>query len=267
MTLRNCFLLVLSIALTPPATAVAQVQASFVSFQPPPGVMTPGQVASVSVTMQNTGSVAWDDQFRLGSQSPENNQIFGDGRVYLNGAVVYPGQQHTFVFQATAPSTPGTYVWQWRMVQEWVQWFGDWTPTIYVQVQASQEPTSCPAANPDDYYPDDAALNACLAQGGTVTLKPNHTPGYLLSSGLVLNTSNTTIDSNGWGGYVKFKAEIDLDAQMLLVNPGVSGFTLRNLSFGTLPRPVNHRMLDSPALRKKWPCESPGSRKVRSSAS
>jgi len=36
---------------------------------------------------------------------------------------------------------------------------------------------------------------------------------------------------------------------------------------GTLPRPVNHRMLDSPALRKEWPCESPGSRKVRSSAS
>ena len=39
------------------------------------------------------------------------------------------------------------------------------------------------------------------------------------------------------------------------------------VGFGTLPRPLNHRMLDSPALRKEWPCESPGSRKVRSSAS
>ena len=35
---------------------------------------------------------------------------------------------------------------------------------------------------------------------------------------------------------------------------------------GTLPRQPDHRMMDFPALRTEWPCESPGSRKVRSSA-
>jgi hypothetical protein len=56
-------------------------------------------------------------------------------------------------------------------------------------------------------------------------------------------------------------------AELATLIPGVLERMTEGRWNGTLPRPVNHRMLDSPALRKEWPCESPGSRKVRSSAS
>ncbi|MDO8682740.1 MAG: glycosyl hydrolase, partial [Armatimonadota bacterium] len=45
-----------------------------------------------------------------------------------------PGQQKTFTFIVTAPSTAGTYNFQWRMVQDGVQWFGDLTPNVAVTV-------------------------------------------------------------------------------------------------------------------------------------
>lgn len=37
----------------------------------------------------------------------------------------------------TAPSTPGTYAFQWEMVQDGVEHFGDFTPLVSVQVGAS----------------------------------------------------------------------------------------------------------------------------------
>ncbi len=36
-------------------------------------------------------------------------------------------------------------------------------------------------------------------------------------------------------------------------------------TLGTLPRPTDHGMVDFPAPPTEWLCESPGSRKVRSS--
>jgi hypothetical protein len=35
-----------------------------------------------------------------------------------------PGQNVTFNFNVTAPSTPGMYNFQWKMVQDFVEWFG-----------------------------------------------------------------------------------------------------------------------------------------------
>jgi hypothetical protein len=39
------------------------------------------------------------------------------------------------------------------------------------------------------------------------------------------------------------------------------------VTFGTHPQVPDHRMMDFPALRQEWPCGTPGSPKVRSSAS
>jgi hypothetical protein len=49
---------------------------------------------------------------------------------------VAPGEQVTFNFTATAPSNPGTYDFQWQMLQEDVEWFGDLTPNVRVNVDA-----------------------------------------------------------------------------------------------------------------------------------
>jgi hypothetical protein len=46
------------------------------------------------------------------------------------------GCQVTFTFYVTAPSAGGTYNFQWRMVKEFVEWFGDSTPNIVIDVFA-----------------------------------------------------------------------------------------------------------------------------------
>ncbi len=114
--------------------------AQFVSQSGPPSTMNLGQQASVSVTMKNTGTTVWTpssqnpyNPFRLGSQNPQDNTNWGFNRVDLGGAVA-PGSQYTFSFTITAPSTSGVYNFQWRMVQDGVTWFGDFSPNIQVTV-------------------------------------------------------------------------------------------------------------------------------------
>jgi|GEM_PF-865151 len=112
--------------------------AAFVS-QSVPTSMTAGQTYSVSVTMQNIGSATWTEGqlFRLGSQSPQDGTTWGFGRVYLPSSASVPtGQTNTFTFSVTAPSTAGTYIFQWRMVQDGVAWFGDKSPDVAVTVNA-----------------------------------------------------------------------------------------------------------------------------------
>ena len=108
--------------------------ATFVS-QSVPTSMTVGQSYSVSVTMNNSGTKTWTqaDLHRLGSQNPENNTTWGLSRVNVPTTVA-PGQNVTFYFTVTAPSTAGSYNFQWRMLQENVQWFGAYTPNVVVNV-------------------------------------------------------------------------------------------------------------------------------------
>lgn len=108
--------------------------ATFVS-QSVPTTMTAGQTYSASVTMYNSGSSTWtSDVYKLGGQNPHDNPTWG-GRIYLPaGVTVPPGASHTFYFNVTAPSTPGYYNFQWRMVQELVEWFGEYTPNLVINV-------------------------------------------------------------------------------------------------------------------------------------
>jgi hypothetical protein len=108
-----------------------------------PAVMSAGRVYPVSVTLKNTGSNTWSPigpqmgAYRLGSANPYNNGTWLPAtRVELPGPVA-PGGQVTLSFNVTAPSTPGTYNFQWQMVQEGVTWFGDFTPNVAVTVQAA----------------------------------------------------------------------------------------------------------------------------------
>jgi len=112
-------------------------QAEFVS-QSVPSAMSTYETYYVSVTMRNTGCTIWQagTMYRLGSQNPQDNTRWGSNRVVLPYAVP-PGSQVTFNFAVTAPSRTGTYNFQWRMVQEGVEWFGNYTPNVAVQVRPS----------------------------------------------------------------------------------------------------------------------------------
>ena len=99
--------------------------------------MNKGQTYSVSVTFKNTGNTAWgaSANYRLGTQNPGDNTLWtGSSRVMMGTEVIQPGQQKTFTFNVTAPSTSGTYNFQWKMLREAVEWFGAASTNVAVRV-------------------------------------------------------------------------------------------------------------------------------------
>jgi len=125
-----------SITCTPPSTT--PLAAKFVS-QSVPTSMAPGGVYSVSITFQNTGTNAWTkaNNYRLGDASPTPG-TWNLVRVDLGAAdYVATGQSKTFTFNVLAPSAAGTYNFQWRMVQEFVAWFGDLSPNVAIAVSGN----------------------------------------------------------------------------------------------------------------------------------
>ncbi len=97
---------------------------AYVSKSHPSSVVA-GSSFAASVTMNNNGTKGWLDatSHALGSQSPQDNGTWGLSRIGVAGTV-NPGQNYTFNFTCTAPGTPGTYSFDWKMLEEGVEWFG-----------------------------------------------------------------------------------------------------------------------------------------------
>ncbi|HEY9284075.1 MAG TPA: NBR1-Ig-like domain-containing protein, partial [Pyrinomonadaceae bacterium] len=123
-----------------PALFVAPAQgangAAFFS-QSVPTTMSAGQTYNVSVTMTNTGQTTWSaaNSHRLGSQTPTDNTVWRLSRVQLPTSVL-PGEKVTIPFTVTAPTVAKSYTFQWRMVQDGVEWFGQATAPVAVTVNA-----------------------------------------------------------------------------------------------------------------------------------
>jgi hypothetical protein len=118
-------------------TTASVPRAATVVAQSVPAYMDAGYSYAVSVTMRNNGSNTWTqaEGYRLGSQNPHDNYTWGFHRVELPASVP-PGGEVTFNFNVTAPSYTGTFNFQWRMVHDGVEWFGDTTPNIPIDVYA-----------------------------------------------------------------------------------------------------------------------------------
>jgi len=100
-------------------------------------IMSPNESSTVHITFQNTGKTSWTKAqgFKLGSQNVQDNTIWGLKRVELDeGETIAPGGSKTFTFDVTAPSQVNTYNFQWRMMQEGVNWFGQSTVNKLVNV-------------------------------------------------------------------------------------------------------------------------------------
>jgi RHS repeat-associated protein len=173
------------------ATAQAANNAAFVS-QSIPTIMTPGQTYSVSVTMQNTGTTTWSSStyHKLGTQNPQDNTTWtGLSRVALPNDVA-PGQNVTFTFNVTAPSTPGMYNFQWKMVQDLVEWFGAQTENLLIAVGdvnfaqfVSQDVPAQMTAN------QSAAVSVTMKNAGSLTWSP----------GTYYLRSQNPQDNSNWG--------------------------------------------------------------------
>lgn len=111
-----------------------------------PAAMAADSSTQVSIRVRNVGTQTWSgsgeaNPYRLGAGSvatgnPEDNDFLWSGfanggysnsltdqRAYLGGTVAPQGEA-TFTFTITAPSTPGTYHFEARMVHDGVAWFG-----------------------------------------------------------------------------------------------------------------------------------------------
>jgi NTE family protein len=127
---------------------VATRAAQFVG-QTVPASMAPGSNHQVSVVMRNTGTLPWTaaEGYRLGSQNPQDNNVWGLSRVDVPATIARLAEA-TFAFTVTAPAAPGTYNFQWQMLQEGVEWFGDPSQNIAVTVEVP-EPAECQTIRSD----------------------------------------------------------------------------------------------------------------------
>jgi RHS repeat-associated protein len=122
-------------------------RAEFV-WQSVPTAMEAGHTYNVAVQMRNTGSNTWTTpaHYNLGSQNAQDNATWSMARVSIPSSVA-PGTTVTYNFTVTAPSTPGTYNFQWRTVQDFVEWFGDLSPNVAVTVNPSNMEYTLPLAD------------------------------------------------------------------------------------------------------------------------
>jgi len=124
-----------------------------VMYQNVPQTMIAGQSYPIKITMQNIVpfSILWNEtnKVRLGADpAAPDTAKFGKTRFYIPaGKTVKGGEQHTFEFQMTAPSVPGTYKLSYRMVWESHIWFGEPVNTIIqVAPKAPPQPECVPIA-------------------------------------------------------------------------------------------------------------------------
>ena len=91
----------------------------------------PGSQFNCTINVTNRGDPWYPGaRYKLGSWNPQDNLTWGLGRVDLDSwlADVGPSPRGAAVdFTVTAPSAEGEYRFSWRMVQEGVEWFGEWT--------------------------------------------------------------------------------------------------------------------------------------------
>ncbi|HKP75797.1 MAG TPA: ricin-type beta-trefoil lectin domain protein [Longimicrobiaceae bacterium] len=101
-------------------------------------IMEAGREYTVTVVMENRGMNTWSpaEGYKLGSQNPQDNLTWGTGRAALPGAITR-GQTAPITFRVRAPTAPGRYNFQWRMLRENVTWFGEFTPNLSISVMSA----------------------------------------------------------------------------------------------------------------------------------
>lgn len=160
-----------------------------------PSTMRPGSSRDVQITLRNRG-VLWNEAHQIRLGAVDNSDPFTPTGRYTVSGDVEASQTVTFNLHLTAPTTPGTYTTDWRMVREYVTWFG---PTIQKNIVVA-EPTGDPE-------PPTAPTNLVATAVGMNQINLSWTAstdnigvvGYNVYRGgaLITTTSSTTYQSTG----------------------------------------------------------------------
>ena len=201
--------------------------AAFVSDSGVPETMEPGDTASVTVTMRNTGTTTWqttvvtetDDSTQTTTRTRYSLDAVGHGwgvnGVAVSGSVA-PNATRSFEFTITAPETAGSYTFRWRMSRTTVVTdrpiharstpgtsFGAATPSQTIQVARDTAPSFGNLTIPDQEWLRGSRIEPVTlpeATGGNGTL--SYALACYLPGGVTYNSSRKTISGTprvAWG--------------------------------------------------------------------
>ena len=106
----------------------SQDNSQFIS-QTAPSSVDINEDFTVTVTFKNTGTTTWESSegYKLGTQSPQDNILWGVGNRVALTKDVAPQDEVTFTINLSAPATGSVYGYslQWQMLKEGVAWFGE----------------------------------------------------------------------------------------------------------------------------------------------
>jgi hypothetical protein len=186
--------------------------AQFVS-QNVPSSVTAGQSFNFQMSWINTGSEVWSELagIRVGSQNPPNNTTWGGNRIVLpSGLSVAPGQQLNITVTAFAPSTPGSYNFQWQMVKDQAGqslFFGSLSPNIVINVTAQVPPLSIDSAPSLEALYGSPFSFQLTGSGGTPPYAWSLVAGSL-PAGLSLSPSGLISGTPAAGGVFAFTVQV-----------------------------------------------------------
>nr|WP_251006411.1 RHS repeat-associated core domain-containing protein [Stenotrophomonas sp. ISL-67] len=116
-------------------TVTGRLNRGVMYSQEVPTTMEAGRSYKVTLRFVNSGNTTWSasNGYALGSWNPENNSRWGVARVPMPNNVLPQGPA-IFEFNVVAPSLPGVYGFQWRLLEENVEWFGGESTNVQVTV-------------------------------------------------------------------------------------------------------------------------------------
>ena len=173
------------------ATPAAPDDAQFVSETPPPATIRAGQSYPVSVTMENVGTNTWGSGYQIISENPYFNSIWGSSVVPLTTGPIAPGANAVFTFTATAPTTPGSYNFQWKTSKAGVHDFGDLTNPNVVCANAADDAKFVSQSVP-------TSMVAGQSYPASVTMKNIGTNTWAPGAGYQIVSENPYFNST-WG--------------------------------------------------------------------
>lgn len=165
--------------------------------------MAPGEVKSVAVTFQNTGSTAWKNDgagyISLYTHGPKYRKSVFDPGTWLSPtqvkrlreASVAPGAVGTIAFDLHAPATVGTYQETFALASESVAWIDGGSFTLTINVKAASSASATTSVSDAG-----AGLSAKLSLVSANRLKLQAGKSAVLTAGFT-NTGSSTWTSYG----------------------------------------------------------------------